>query len=80
MGYSDHRRFPDFSYISKTSDFSMIDLVSLAYTDYHFAFPSGPLRVLDAHLEHCLTLQRFADMMVSFSNSWLPRLIKAPST
>ncbi|KAL2916058.1 Integrator complex subunit 11 [Polyrhizophydium stewartii] len=47
MGFSDHRRFPDFSYISKTGDFTaMIDCVIIS----HF------------HLDHCGALPYFTEM------------------
>ncbi|KAJ3291332.1 Integrator complex subunit 11 [Borealophlyctis nickersoniae] len=47
MGYSDHRRFPDFSYISKTGDFTnMIDCVVIS----HF------------HLDHCGALPYFTEV------------------
>ncbi|KAH6584224.1 hypothetical protein BASA61_007582 [Batrachochytrium salamandrivorans] len=47
MGYSDHRRFPDFAYISKTGDYtSMIDCVIIS----HF------------HLDHCGALPYFTEI------------------
>ncbi|KAF9102550.1 Integrator complex subunit 11 [Mortierella sp. GBA35] len=47
MGYNDERRFPDFSYISKTGDFTeMLDCVIIS----HF------------HLDHCGALPFFTDM------------------
>lgn len=41
MGYNDHRRFPDFSFVSATCDFSAIDAVLVS----HF------------HLDHCGIIQ-----------------------
>ncbi|KAK3843884.1 MAG: beta-lactamase-like protein [Linnemannia gamsii] len=47
MGYNDERRFPDFSYISKTGDFTeMLDCVIIS----HF------------HLDHCGALPFFTEM------------------
>ncbi|KAJ8330919.1 Integrator complex subunit 11 [Batrachochytrium dendrobatidis] len=47
MGYSDHRRFPDFTYISKSGDYtSMIDCVIIS----HF------------HLDHCGALPYFTEI------------------
>ncbi|OLY79795.1 Integrator complex subunit 11-like protein [Smittium mucronatum] len=47
MGYNDERRFPDFSYISKTGDFtSRIDAVIIS----HF------------HLDHCGALPHFTEI------------------
>ncbi|RKO87534.1 beta-lactamase-like protein, partial [Blyttiomyces helicus] len=47
MGYSDHRRFPDFSYISKSKDYTaMLDCIIIS----HF------------HLDHCGALPYFTEM------------------
>ena len=47
MGYNDERRFPDFSYLSKTGDFdSVLDCVIIS----HF------------HLDHCGGLPHFTEM------------------
>lgn len=47
MGYNDHRRYPDFNYISKSGDFdSMIDCIIIS----HF------------HLDHCGALPYFTEM------------------
>ncbi|KAJ3258297.1 Integrator complex subunit 11 [Boothiomyces macroporosus] len=47
MGYNDHRRYPDFNYISKSGDFdSMVDCIIIS----HF------------HLDHCGALPYFTEM------------------
>ncbi|KAI8892803.1 beta-lactamase-like protein [Globomyces pollinis-pini] len=46
MGYNDHRRYPDFSYISKNDDFSILDAIIIS----HF------------HLDHCGALPYFTEI------------------
>ncbi|KAG0277457.1 Integrator complex subunit 11 [Linnemannia exigua] len=62
MGYNDERRFPDFSYISKTGDFTeMLDCVIIS----HF------------HLDHCGALPYFTEMCGYDGNIYMTHPTKA---
>ncbi|KAG0004344.1 Integrator complex subunit 11 [Entomortierella chlamydospora] len=62
MGFNDERRFPDFSYISKTGDFTeMLDCVIIS----HF------------HLDHCGALPFFTEMCGYDGNIYMTHPTKA---
>ncbi|KAK3805060.1 MAG: beta-lactamase-like protein [Linnemannia elongata] len=62
MGFNDERRFPDFSYISKTGDFTeMLDCVIIS----HF------------HLDHCGALPYFTEMCGYDGNIYMTHPTKA---
>ncbi|KAF9922575.1 Integrator complex subunit 11 [Linnemannia zychae] len=62
MGYNDERRFPDFSYISKSGDFTdMLDCVIIS----HF------------HLDHCGALPFFTEMCGYDGNIYMTHPTKA---
>lgn len=68
MGYNDSRRFPDFSYISKTNNFNdAIDCVIISHLYTHITLISNNplinlLSLQPSHLDHCGALPYFTEM------------------
>lgn len=62
MGYNDARRFPDFSYISKTGNFTnALDCIIITHL-YVNSTCRNKLTTPFSHLDHCGALPFFTEM------------------